>query len=119
MNRGKPLARRTPLRADVEKQRAWQRARKALAPRSAKVTADLDRRREVREAVFTRDRWTCRLATTRQAGSCFGPLTPHHLRKASAGGGYTEENLVTLCAGHNTWVEDHPIAATMLGLVER
>lgn len=83
------------------------------------MLADLPRRAKVREAVFARDNWTCRLATTRQVGGCLGPLTPHHVRKASAGGPYVEENLVTLCSHHNSWVEDHPIAAQMLGLVER
>lgn len=119
MRRSGPLRRSTPLRADPEKMREWQRARKALRPRSAKVEADLPRRAAVREAVFRRDGWTCRLATTTSAGPCFGPLTPHHVKKASAVGAYSEENIVTLCAGHNTWVEDFPLAATALGLVQR
>lgn len=39
---------------------------------------------------------------------CSGPSTPHHLRKSSAGGGWTMRNLVVLCAKANTEVEDNP-----------
>jgi 5-methylcytosine-specific restriction endonuclease McrA len=55
----------------------------------------------------------------RERGGCFGGLTVHHLRKRSQGGADTEANLVTLCAGHNVWVEDHPEEAWGLGLVAR
>lgn len=68
---------------------------------------------EVRERVFTRDRWRCRLEGV-GAGPCSGPLTPHHRRKAGSGGAYVEPNLVALCAGHNTWVEDEPDRARLL-----
>ncbi len=67
----------------------------------------------VRYQVFNRDGWSCRM----HAEGCFGDLTVHHLRKASQGGTYTPENLITLCAYHNGWVEDHPIAAHERGMV--
>lgn len=93
--------------------------RRGVKPVSDRRAADRDRRDEVRAAVFARDRY-CRLIDRADvAGTCRGPLTPHHLRKASAGGGYTEDNLVALCAGHNTWVEDEPDLAYSLGLVRR
>jgi len=102
----RPLRRGKPLRAQSEKR-----------------ASAAEERKEVREAVYRRDRWTCVLErTSRQRDDvppCHGPLTPHHLRKASAGGAYSEENLVTLCRFHNGWVEDEPKLATELGLVIR
>lgn len=100
---------------------------KRLSPRSKKREAEAAERFVIRTAVFARDRWACTMpdvlrrhgAHPLDAGPCVGPLTPHHLRKASAGGPYTMDNLVSLCAGHNSWVEDHPLRATELGLVHR
>lgn len=90
---------------------------------STKRREGVEDRKSIREAVFQRDRWTCvleRVARQRDdVPECHGPLTPHHLRKASAGGPYTMENLTTLCRSHNVWVEDHPKLATELGLVIR
>jgi len=54
-----------------------------------------------RSRVFDRD-GGCLLA---HHGNCHGPLTPHHRRKASQGGKYTELNLMTLCAFHNDHLE--------------
>lgn len=74
----------------------------------------------IRQAVFARDGYQCQLARVSPVvGDCFGPLTPHHLLKASAGGEYVVDNLTTLCAHHNGWVEDHPRVATELGMVRR
>ena len=61
----------------------------------------------------------CLLRTVAAAGDCAGPGTPHHLCKASAGGLTTPENLVPLCAHHNSWVETEPELARRLGLVVR
>ena len=44
---------------------------------------------------------------------------PVGVAKASAGGGYTVANGLTLCAGCNQWVEDEPVHAHSLGLVVR
>jgi hypothetical protein len=56
----------------------------------------------VRSAVFERD-GGCLL---HHHGNCAGvPLTPHHRRKASQGGKYTELNLMTLCSFHNDELE--------------
>lgn len=80
--------------------------------------AQLDERRAVREAVFARDRWQCQIPAHMRR-ECMGGITPHHLRKASAGGPYTEDNLTTLCEFHNGWVEDNPCEAYLIGLVVR
>lgn len=78
---------------------------------------DRDAEDEIRQAVYARDRHRCLLepmgrqhglTTAHVVPPCRGPLTPHHRRKAGAGGSWSMENLVTLCAGHNGWVEDEP-----------
>lgn len=86
---------------------------------------------DTRMAVFARD-GHCLLApptsmthvqaAQRKVGAshCYGqPRTAHHLRKASKGGPYLLHNLVTLCAFHNDWIEDYPLAAHTWGLVLR
>lgn len=73
----------------------------------------------IRDAVFERDGYRCRLG---HYSPCYGPLTPHHRRKASQGGTYTLENLVALCASHNDALEaDADLAAygRSVGLVLR
>lgn len=70
---------------------------------------------EIRDAVFDRDNYACQAPA--DWGSHFGVLTPHHLLKASQGGKYTTENLITLCAYHNEYVEDYPQAAEKAHLV--
>lgn len=112
LRRSGPLRRNTPL---VWRGRPMRRGGR-LRPMSTKRRADLPRRREVRAQVFERD-GGC--VATGWRGPCFGPLTPHHLRKASAVGPYDDDNLVTLCAFHNGLVEDHPAEATARGLVIR
>ena len=87
-----------------------------LSPTSKKRLAELPARKEVREAVFARDK---RCVMHGVWDACSGPLTPHHLLKASQGGNYSEDNLVTLCAYHNTKVEDEPHEACRFGLVIR
>lgn len=82
---------------------------------SAKRSGEATERRRVWAIVERRDNG-CRLA---HRGDCFGRLTPHHLLKASAGGAFSEDNIVVLCAGCNDWVEDHPLEATALGMVRR
>ena len=89
-----------------------------LSPSSKERVADLSARRIVRERVFARD-GGCVVADKTMWGPCFGPLTVHHLLKASQGGKYTAKNLVTLCAYHNGFVEDQPTMAWNEGLVIR
>jgi hypothetical protein len=92
--------------------------RTRLRPVSAKRRARRGEDAVVRAAVFARDR-VCRLWGE---GRCFGPLTPHHRRKASQGGGYTLENLVALCAHHNEALEadaERADRARTMGLVVR
>lgn len=119
MKRSGPLRRRAPLRADPAKARAWAGRRSRLPYRSARKEAARADEFATRAIVFARDGYRCRLDAHAAAGRCVGPLTPHHRRKASAAGAYSVDNLVTLCAQHNAWVEDHPRLARDLGLVVR
>ena len=94
-----------------------------LAAVSEKRKNGMDDREEVRAAVLARD-GGCLLHLSRALndgswGPCMGGLTFHHLKKASAGGAYNEENGATLCVHHNRMVEDRPDDATRLGLVIR
>lgn len=98
------------LRSDPDKARAWQQRSKGMKrgrgpkPASDKTVAARPEHDIIREAVFRRDRG-CRLSGVPDAGRCSGPPTPHHVLKASQGGEYTMENLVELCAAHNTRLE--------------
>lgn len=98
----KPLARRTRLRPISDKRR-----------NEAATHA------EIRESVFARDGHRCQIAKIDGAGECFGPLTYHHVLKASQGGAYTVANGLTACAAHNEMVEDRPYWAHAHGLVKR
>jgi 5-methylcytosine-specific restriction endonuclease McrA len=74
---------------------------------SAKKVAGIPERRAIREAVFRRD-GHCVALDKWPGHRCFGEQkeTVHHLKKASQGGRYVEENLVWLCSGFNSFVED-------------
>lgn len=94
--------------------------RRRLRARSAKKEARRRQARPVVDRMYERDGHRCLLEDRRDvAGPCAGRLTPHHLLKEGQGGTLMLDNLVTLCAHHNVWVEDHPPAAHMLGLVVR
>ncbi len=112
VNRHRGLERRTELRRTPTKARRTGR----LPAKSDKRRLDLARRQAVILAVLERDGCTCR-AKDLGFGPCWGPLTPHHLKKASQGGPFVPSNLVTLCSSHNTRVEDEPTRARQLGLV--
>jgi hypothetical protein len=86
---GKPLKRRVALKNMSDKRR---------------LEIESPVRAEARARVFDRD-GRCLLAWQSGIPPCIGPMTVHHLRKAGQGGPYNELNLVTLCAGHNSWVE--------------
>lgn len=58
----------------------------------------------IRLQVFERDDSTCRAAFLGYS-LCFGPLTPHHILKASQGGKYAFDNLASLCQHHNDLAE--------------
>lgn len=101
------------------------RQRTPIRQRSAKTIAAAPEHDIVRERVFARDRF-CQVHHrgygAYAVGRCSGPLTPHHRRKASDTGGYTLENLVAVCAGHNVALEhDAGLArwARSVGLVVR
>lgn len=108
MKRGGPLARGKALAR-----------RTRLKPVSDKRQEDAPRRKTVREEVFERDDYTCRVAPFFPDEPCYGELTVHHVKKASALGGYTPDNLVSACARHNDLIEERPAEAEALGLVKR
>ena len=108
MKPGRPPERRTELARGAGPQR-----RTRIKPRSTKTEGMDIAKAEQRELAFARDRQVCRLAhiwphNQGVVPPCIGPLTPHHLRKAGQGGPYTLINLLTLCAGHNDWIEAAP-----------
>lgn len=99
---------RSRLTSDPEKSREWQeRSRGSLRARGRVGEAQRATEAEIRLRVFQRDR-CCILRALDRTHRCVGPLTPHHRRKAGAGGAYSMANLVTLCAGGNVDVEDRP-----------
>lgn len=93
--------------------------RTRIKPRSDKAIAAAPLHDLVRAEVFARDGWRCLMAARKASHTCQGVLTVHHLLKASQGGRYELLNLVSLCAGANSWVEDWPVVAHDLGLVCR
>jgi len=93
--------------------------RRHLTAVSADRKAEREAAEPVVQAVYSRDGHECVLAQHDNRELCMGRLTPHHLRKAGQGGQWLPSNLVTLCARHNGWVEDHPHMAHALGLVIR
>lgn len=90
--------------------------RTPLARVSAKRRREVAKRAKVRLEVFERDGFRCQIRAF-VGTECFGRPTVHHLRKASQGGDYDPENLVTACSYHNDWIEDNPARARELGLV--
>lgn len=95
------------------------RGLKPMRYRSAKTAAERADAQAVIDKVYARD-GGCLLAGHDDdpvVGPCRGVLTPHHLRKDGQGGAWSPGNIVTLCAGHNSWVEDHPVEAWTRGLV--
>lgn len=97
------LHRRTPLKRGGR-----------ISHTSKKRLEELKDRPAIRKAVFECD-GGCLAAGI--WGPCYGPLTPHHLLKASQGGKFEMSNLISLCSHHNTMVEDHPLEANNLGFV--
>lgn len=107
-----------PLRRDTPKARAWARKRrKPLRPRSEKRQDQRPQEEAITAEVFRRD-GGC-IMRTQASHICHGPLTPHHLRKQSAGGPWTLDNVVALCAWANGEVENAPYWGRHHGLVVR
>lgn len=114
------MIRRTPLRRGASLQATSALSRTSrLKPRSEKrVKRNEENDAVVRAVVFARDGGRCQLLGPLH-DRCFGPLTVHHLKKASHGGKYEADNLITLCAMANDWIEDHPRLAWENGMVQR
>lgn len=99
---------RSRLTSDPQKAREWQqRSRGSLGARSRQKLTQRRTEAQVRELVFARDLYRCVLRDD-PGHRCHGPLTPHHRRKASAGGAYSMENLVSCCQFLNGDIEDRP-----------
>lgn len=106
---------------DPAKARAWRRRSgpvKAIS--DARRAGSPDRRAVVARAFDAAGHRCVMVGYSR----CFGELTPHRIRKGSAGwdrttAGYVDGNVVALCAHHNGLLEDEPALATTLGLVAR
>lgn len=109
------MIRRTPLHRT-----ALKAVRHALPAESRKRKREASSRAKVRHAVLSRDGFRCRLAGIggQLAHECNGP-SPHHLLKASAGGPYSETNLICVCCKANSMIEDYPLEGFRLGLVQR
>lgn len=89
--------------------------RRPIKVKSERRYSENEYRASIRQQVFDRD-GGCVIAGEPGVGECFGPDTPHHILKAGQQGPYTLDNLVTLCARHNNWVESNKEHATRLGL---
>ena len=100
LSRGKPLARGKPLKRTGRLSQKSKRKEEAAADELIE-----------REFVFARDGRRCRAAGWWDP--CMGPPTVHHVLKASQGGTYHRDNLVTLCAHHNGLLEADPDFAEM------
>lgn len=107
MRRGRGLA------SNPDKIREWQdrsrdraRERERSTPQGPnRLTTD---EAEVRRQVFARDGRCVLRDHGDVAGRCWGQWSFHHRRKASDQGAYVVANGLTLCIGHNRWVEDEP-----------
>lgn len=99
------LRRSSPEQIGAWRARSKQLRSKGRLRQTGLPAATVETRREIRARVFERDRFRCQLAELAGAGHCFGGLTPHHRLKASQGGAYSLENLVTACAQHNGLLE--------------
>lgn len=108
-----PLHRKTPLRRTG---RLRSGGMLQVRRRTPQEFAD---RVRIRATVYARDGERCRLDGHEGHECQSSLLTVHHLLKASQGGPYSVDNLVTLCAEANDWVEDNPDAAHSVGLVCR
>lgn len=127
------LTRKTPLGRSSQLARTGAPERKTrIKPVSDKRKAGGPERQRQVAAAFIRDGWTwitvagegqwvggrCIPHERGWPGKCFGKNpTPHRLRKGSAGGGYTTDNVVAACAFSNGDIENHPRLAERLGLV--
>lgn len=131
--RKKPLARgKPPRRSSSMTRTVTSQRRRSIPNESTKHREERVDHPEIRRAVFDRDGWRCVLMVYRRdpdfaqvyrvIGDCYGPLTPHHVRKAAQGGKYELSNLVTLCAAHNDRLEadaDLAALARSIGLVKK
>lgn len=121
MKRSPAPARKKPLKRTAIKNRGSSPRRRAqLSTRAMKQNPRSASKDEIREAVFYRDGYRCRMGGVPGAGPCAGHLTPHHRRKGGQGGGYTVENLATLCVRHNDELEadaDLAFLGRTMGLV--
>lgn len=112
------MLRRTPLKVDPAKVRAWERrSRKPIAQLSPKGQARRQAWKELQLEVYARDGWCCRGRQLVPAVECRGVLDCHHILPRGRGGPDELANLVTLCRAHHDWAHEHPAGAKPLGLL--
>lgn len=110
------MKRSAPLRSDPEKIREWQRRSKPINPRSTRKQSRADARREAIVVAYERDGFACQ-AQKVWRHECWGGLSPHEPHKRSAGSDDTDpDQILTVCWGVNTRIEDDPEWARSLGL---
>lgn len=117
------LERKTPLRADPAKVKAWRdRSRKRIPPRSKRRIEEAPERARVRQVVLDRDQGC--MGRGILPGRCWHPrdepLDVHEVLARGPGGDYLDpENCLALCRGHHQWVTTHPAEAEGLGYRRR
>ena len=112
------LQRRTPLRADPAKTKAWQdRSRKALPAESDKRKAERPERARVRAAATARD-GGCVGMRLHIDHDCGGPLDAHEVipRSAWPKGHLVLDNVVMVCRGLHRMIDADPTLAAKWGL---
>lgn len=115
LQRGKPLARRTPLRSGGELRRT---GRVYSERRLAELPAEWDARQKAVAAAAERDGWACQARPLVPAVPCDGPLEGHEPLMRSRGGDPLDvDQIVTTCAAHHRWAHANPTAAGELGLL--
>jgi hypothetical protein len=92
---------------------------KRLRPMSDKKRAEIPERAAVKEAVFERDSYQCRIAPFLPDIECGGELDAHEPQSRARGGDPLDvDQCVTACRRHHDWVHEHPAAAAALGLLQ-
>jgi hypothetical protein len=53
-----------------------------------------------------------------QPEKCWGPIDPHHVRPVGRGGERLDPmNVILACRNCHSWLHDHPVEATALGVL--
>lgn len=111
------MRRGRPLRVNLEKARARERAQPVRMPG---LDPALRERARARDGGCLLHIDLPKLSTPGDElppAMCWGPLDPHHIKPRGRGGTDELDNLATLCRLHHDWVHAHPRAARNLDLL--